>query len=207
MTIDTVIFDFGGVLYNTPAARSFSRWLRILGIKEDPQAMAMIYDPSSSPLFWNIMRGKMSEQEMWIILARQWKIPPALIGCFQRSMISRKRLNKPMAEYLTAIRSKYKTGILSNAGDEFRKTMENTFKFDQLVNMIIISAEEGYAKPDSEIYQIAIDRFNTSAENCVFVDDLIENVEAAQALGMHAIHHQNNDETIRKLDQVLKGKL
>ena len=72
---------------------------------------------------------------------------------------------------------------------------------------IIISAEEGYAKPDSEIYQITIDRFNTSAENCVFVDDLIENVEAAQALGMHAIHHQNNDETIRKLDQVLKGKL
>ena len=203
MTIDTVIFDFGGVLYNTPAARSLSRWLRILGIKENPQVMAMIQDPSSSPLFWKIMRGKLSEQEMWKLLARQWKIPPALIGCFQRSMLSRKRLNKPMAGYLKSIRSRYKTGILSNAGDEFRKTMEKTFKFDQLVDIIIISAEEGYAKPDPEIYQIAIDRFNTLPENCVFVDNLLENVEAAQALGMRAIHHQNNDETIRILDQIL----
>ena len=165
--------------------------------------MAMIQDPSSSPLFWKIMRGKLSEQEMWKLLARQWKIPPALIGCFQRSMLSRKRLNKPMAGYLKSIRSRYKTGILSNAGDEFRKTMEKTFKFDQLVDIIIISAEEGYAKPDPEIYQIAIDRFNTLPENCVFVDNLLENVEAAQALGMRAIHHQNNDETIRILDQIL----
>jgi putative hydrolase of the HAD superfamily len=206
MGIDTIIFDFGGVLYKTPDRRKMLRWQKLLGIVDDPEVTQLITDPSNSDLFWNVMRGKTTEDEMWSLFVTRWHIPPRIGNRVLKNVMSKRRLNKPLANFLQTLRLKYKTAILSNAGDKTRGTMEKVFGLNALVDEIIISAEEGVAKPDHELYEIALKRLNSKAENCIFVDDLIENVNAAIALGMNAILHIENETTIASLNAMIKAE-
>lgn len=57
-----------------------------------------------------------------------------------------------------------------------------------LADHVVNSALEGVAKPDPEIYTIAAGRAGAAPERCLFVDDRLENVEAAVALGMTGVH-------------------
>ncbi|ATZ26948.1 Alpha-D-glucose-1-phosphate phosphatase YihX [Streptomyces lavendulae subsp. lavendulae] len=60
----------------------------------------------------------------------------------------------------------------------------------ELADHVVSSARVGVAKPDREIYEIALDRAGAAPERCLFVDDLRENVEAARALGMTGLHYR-----------------
>jgi epoxide hydrolase-like predicted phosphatase len=206
MGIDTIIFDFGGVLYKTPDIKKLLRWQKMLGIADDPEVTQLITDPSKSDLFWDVMLGKLTEDEMWSLLRTRWHIPPRIGNRFLKNVMSKRRLNKPLAKFLQTLRSRYKTAILSNAGDKTRGTMEKVFGLHALVDEIIISAEEGVAKPNHELYKIALIRLNSKAENCIFVDDLIENVNAAKAIGMNAILHVENDTTISSLNSMIRAE-
>jgi 2-haloacid dehalogenase len=53
---------------------------------------------------------------------------------------------------------------------------------------IVVSGDEKMMKPDAAIYRLALDRFGLRAEEAVFVDDNLDNVAGAAALGIHAIH-------------------
>lgn len=55
----------------------------------------------------------------------------------------------------------------------------------------VVSAEEQLIKPDPRIFALALQRFSLQADQTVFVDDRIANVEAAQHCGIHGIHFQN----------------
>lgn len=59
-----------------------------------------------------------------------------------------------------------------------------------LADHLVSSARVGVAKPDRRIYDIAVERSGVPAERCLFVDDTLENVEAATALGMRAVHYR-----------------
>ena len=52
---------------------------------------------------------------------------------------------------------------------------------------MVDSCEVGVRKPDQEIYLLACERLNLSPLDCLFLDDHIENVAAAKAMGMDAI--------------------
>ena len=43
-------------------------------------------------------------------------------------------------------------------------------------------------KPEPEIYDLLLDRYGLTADDCVFIDDSKVNVEGARTVGMHAIH-------------------
>lgn len=59
--------------------------------------------------------------------------------------------------------------------------------FDRFAD-IVVSGDEKMAKPDPAIYQLAFQRFGYSAERLIFIDDRLDNIQAAQAQGM-ATHH------------------
>lgn len=48
----------------------------------------------------------------------------------------------------------------------------------------------GVAKPDREIYEIAAGRAGAALDRCLFIDDRLENIEAAVALGMTGVHYR-----------------
>jgi putative hydrolase of the HAD superfamily len=69
-----------------------------------------------------------------------------------------------------------------------------------LADHVVSSARVGVAKPDREIYEIAAKRAGVAAHRCLFVDDLLENVEAATALGMTGVHYQGPADLQKMLD-------
>lgn len=204
IVIKTVIFDFGGVLYKTPDRQWLSRWGRVLGFNEHPEFTGMMENPHESTLVRDICLGVISEQEMWHLMAEKWHIKPRVINTLRQQMNSKRRLNKPLLNLLAKLQEEYQTAILSNAGDDSRQLMEKALGLDRFVEEIIISAEEGLIKPDAKIYQLAMDRLGTKPKATLFIDDLEENVIAARAFGMHALHYTDTEETIQKIQDILE---
>ena len=88
----------------------------------------------------------------------------------------------------------YPIYVLSNfPGDQFDK-YEKDNPFLQMFDDKIISGHVGLAKPDTKIYQLAIDKFNLVPEKSLFIDDKIENVHGAKQLGIQTIHLENPDQ-------------
>ena len=158
MTIRAVLFDFGGVLYKTPDRRWMKKWQRFLGLGKDEVISSIIVSQDESPYVQAVMEGRIPESEIWDRMGRRWRLSPILVRWLKRSTMSRHRLNQEVASFLASLRPKYRTGILSNAGSDARSMFTSIFGFDHLVDEMIISAEEGIAKPDERIYQIALDK-------------------------------------------------
>lgn len=90
-------------------------------------------------------------------------------------------------EVLQRLSQKYKIGIIANQdlGTEQRLT---DFNVRQYTDIIIASAEEGVAKPDLRIFQIALDRANCKPEEAVMAGDRIDNdIIPANKIGMTTV--------------------
>lgn len=83
------------------------------------------------------------------------------------------------------------TALLSNSWGE-------GYPSDLLIELfetVVISGRIGLRKPDQAIYRHTLDQIGVPAERAVFFDDAPVNVEAAQAVGMHAFRHTTADAT------------
>ena len=81
----------------------------------------------------------------------------------------------------------YKIGIIANQnlGSEERLEKLGLLKY---IDLVIASAEEGVAKPDLQIFQIALDRANCKPEEAVMVGDRIDNdIIPANKIGMTTV--------------------
>ncbi len=61
----------------------------------------------------------------------------------------------------------------------------------------LISADERLTKPEKEIYELFLERFGLCPDECVFIDDAINNAEGAFLCGMHPIVFHNDVAELR----------
>jgi epoxide hydrolase-like predicted phosphatase len=203
MTIRAVLFDFGGVLYRTPDRRWMKKWQGLLGLGKDEVISSIIVSQDESPYVQAVMEGRISESEIWQRMGRRWRLSPILVRWLKRSTMNRHRLNQEVATFLASLRPQYRTGILSNAGSDARSMFTSIFGFDHLVDEMIISAEEGVAKPDKRIYQIALDKMGVEPDEAIFLDDLSVNVNAARQIGMKAVRFQDTSQALSDVSALL----
>lgn len=76
------------------------------------------------------------------------------------------------------------------------------FDFLQWFEGIVVSGEEMTRKPFPEIYHITLNRFNLKAEESLFIDDNIRNIEAARALNINCIHFISPDQLKQELQKL-----
>ncbi|MFD4568891.1 HAD family hydrolase [Streptomyces sp. NPDC058467] len=88
--------------------------------------------------------------------------------------------------------------LVSNASVQLEEDLE-VLELADLADDVVSSARVGIAKPDPRIFEIAVERAGVPAERCLFVDDTPENVEAAAALGMRAVHYREPEDLRRAL--------
>jgi 2-haloacid dehalogenase len=85
------------------------------------------------------------------------------------------------------------TYALSNWSAETFPIAEPRYPFLARFDGIVISGIEGVKKPDPRIFRTLLDRYDLRPETTVFVDDVEENVVAAEALGIVALRFSNPD--------------
>ena len=91
------------------------------------------------------------------------------------------------------------TGLISNSWGTGIYDRAPMAIFDATV----ISGDVGLHKPQPEIYELGAERLGVPADRCVFVDDLRENIDGAEAVGMAGVLHRESAETIRRLEELL----
>ncbi len=97
-----------------------------------------------------------------------------------------------------------KVYILSNYSHHlFEQTAEEELDFLDLVDGAVFSFNEHCIKPEKEIYDILLERYDLNAEECVFIDDREENIAAADQLGFNTILFTEYDEVHDKLAEML----
>jgi epoxide hydrolase-like predicted phosphatase len=90
-----------------------------------------------------------------------------------------------------------RTGLISNSmgGASYDRDL-----FPELFDGVVISGDVGMHKPQPEIFLLGAERTGVAPSECVFVDDLRENCEGAEAVGMTVVLHRGADTTVPELD-------
>ncbi len=100
-------------------------------------------------------------------------------------------------------KQKYLCYVLSNWSNETFVGMNKKYPFLNLFDGLIISGKEKMIKPDKNIYNLAIRRFDLIPSNTIFVDDKIENINTAKIMGFKTIHLTNPDIIKNKIKKIV----
>ena len=84
--------------------------------------------------------------------------------------------------------------LLSNFSAEKFPLMLKSYNFLQLFDDIVISGEHKVIKPDPAIYHLTLKRIDRKAQECLFIDDSLLNIEIAGKLGFQTIHFQSPEQ-------------
>lgn len=93
--------------------------------------------------------------------------------------------------------------LLSNAGKD-QKSYWNRIPGSEFFDAAVVSAFEGCIKPDPKIYKILLERYHLRVEECLFIDDMEENLTSAKKLGMDVIRF---DGDVKKLKNEIEKRL
>lgn len=201
MDIQSIIFDYGGVLGipdHMAACRALSKYSKY----SEKELYSLIFDNDiekihecgeiNSKSFWNAVRHHFNENLTYSKFFKFWG-----------------DINFPNADIEIVLQgtipniSKF---ILSNTEDihwHFISKMAIINKYFPYKFQHILSFELGYRKPSKEIFLKAINRIGKKPNNIVFVDDNLSFVEAFMSLGGNAIHYNCK---LNKID-ILKNAL
>lgn len=184
--IKSIIFDVGGVLirtHNRSGRVALERQYQL----EEWQSDTLVFTGQTGT---RAQLGEISDDALWATIATDLNLSPAELASFQEQFWSGDRLDEGLVHYIRQLRPNYKTAIISNATDALRRRLNEEYPIADAFDLIVCSAEEGIMKPDPRIYELALTRLGCHPEESVFVDDALPNVQAARALGMHAVHYQ-----------------
>lgn len=95
--------------------------------------------------------------------------------------------NLEMVKILNKLKSAFKLYLLSNTNENHYGWIQQNYDVARHFEELILSYEVGHAKPDQPIYGEVISRSGFAPQQCLFVDDLEENIAAAKQVGMNGI--------------------
>jgi len=112
--------------------------------------------------------------------------------------------NRALLEYIAELKKDYKVGLLSNISSRERLSIRFVNgELESHFDTVVASGDEGYVKPQPEIFEIAATRLGVSPSECVMVDDILEFCDGARAVGMQAIQFQTNHQCMTDLNALL----
>jgi putative hydrolase of the HAD superfamily len=195
-----LLVDFGGVL-TTNVFDSFRAFCADEGL--DPEAIKRLFrkDPRALASVRGLERGELSEERFAERFGELLELEPERRAGLVERMFGHIQSDEAMVDALRQARAQgVRTGLISNsmgAGRYDRST------FPELFDGVVISGDEGMHKPEPAIYELGCERVGLAPADCVFVDDLRENCEGAEAVGMTAVLHRGADSTLPRLEELL----
>lgn len=203
-----VISDFGGVL-TVPLVEAFTAYHEASGIGPGDlgRAMAQATERSGGehPLY-ELEKGAISELEFQRRLEAELGDGVGLEG-FRETYFAHLHANAQMVDYLRDLRDRgLRVAMLTNNVREWDPLWRAKLPdLDDIFELVVDSAFVGMRKPDPAIYRLTLERMGEGlrAEECVFVDDLEINCDAARELGMRAVRFVDNEQGIPEIEAAL----
>lgn len=189
MNIRAVIFDLGGVLLEWSPLALYKKHFPAL-----TEAEIRAFLEEVNFLAWNLEQDKGRPfTEGVAALSARFPHRAALIRAYHEHW--RDCIPGPIegtAQILYELgRNGLKRAALTNFSAEKLALVRPRFAFFDWFDVMIVSGEVGMVKPDPGIYHLTLERLACQAQECVFIDDSLANVETARQLGFHAVHFQS----------------
>ena len=186
--ITTIVFDIGGVLLDIHPEKTYQYISDSTDINVDIIKNRFPWDVHNE-----YEKGNLTNKE-WFFAFREslpqpcclketdfWKAWSLLLG-----------KEKKTVDLLSVLSQSHSTWLLSNTNPKhIQDEIEKKYLFPSLVDGAIYSFNTRCRKPDRQIYDCLLESSQVDPEECIFIDDLMENVEAARLFGIHAIHYSN----------------
>lgn len=202
-----LISDFGGVL-TTPLQQGFLAYQDESGVTLEQLGMAIAQaaaENGENPLY-ALERGEISDAEF------RRRVEAHLDGevdlaRLQSLYFAHIEPNPTMVQFVREVRDNgVRTALLTNNVREWEARWRSKVpEIDELFEVVVDSAFVGLRKPDPAIYELTLDRLGDGvrASDCVFVDDLDINCDAARALGMAAVRFAEPSQAIAEIESAL----
>ncbi len=210
LTIEAVIFDFGGVLTSSPF-EAFTRFEIERGLPAD-----IIRRTNAANHLENAW-AKFERAEVDIDTFDELFATESLaLGAEVRGRdvlpLLQGSLRPEMVEALKRIKTQFKTGCITNnlpANAIGSLTGRSLYIAEVMVlfDHVIESAKIGLRKPDPRIYQLMVETLKVDPNNCVYLDDLGVNLKPAREMGMTTIKVTSGAQAIAELEKATGLKL
>ena len=192
MALRAVVFDYGMVLSGPPHIDAHDELKRMTGLPQE----------DFEPRYWANRhaydRGDLTGMAFW-----QKFVHDASLGLSDEQIAE---LNRWDARMWTSVnpetlawhkqlkKSGLITGILSNMGDSVLEIIQQSHAWIADFDVLIWSYQHNMAKPEPAIYSLLLERIGTAPEETLFLDDKLENIEAARQLGILGLQFSTVDQ-------------
>ncbi|HVK41462.1 MAG: hydrolase, haloacid dehalogenase-like family [Phenylobacterium sp.] len=205
MTVEAVIWDFGGVFTSSPF-EAFARYEAEKGVPKDLIRKVNSTNPDTNA--WALFERNEIDAKGFdeLFLAESTALGHPVPGRDVLPLLS--GVVRPrMVEALKTCKQHFKVGCITNnmvshhspGADEPQRPVGLMGQIMPLFDHVIESSKAGVRKPDPAIYLMMCEALGVKPENCVYLDDLGINCKPAAALGMRAIKVVDVDQTLAEL--------
>ena len=198
--IKTVIFDIGNVLTDF-AWKEMYKEKGLGGETFDRVAKATV----QSPYWCELDRGIMTFSEVmdkFVSLDLEMEDEIRRVLADMHGIVTGRSYAVPWVCSLK--KQGLKVYVLSNFSEKIWKECIDALEFFEFTDGGIISYKEHLIKPDQAVYQLLLERYGLCADECVFIDDLEENVKVARLCGINGIVFKNYEQAKKELNDMLK---
>ncbi len=190
-----VISDLGRVILwfdNTIFYRKMTSYspLSVAGIRE------IVHN---SPEFVELFdRGRLTPREFYESVTAKLR---ARVGYdeFMAAYVDVFSINPPALGIMRSLKGRYRLVMVSNVDVLRFGFIRQRFPELMIFDDYVLSYELGMMKPDPEIYRVALAKAGAPPAECVFIDDMEENVEGAAALGIPAVLYRPETDLVGEL--------
>jgi putative hydrolase of the HAD superfamily len=197
--LHAVVFDIGGVLELTPATGFRERWEQSLGLGPGELDRRMYEVWRGGTL------GTLTAEQVHESFVRELGMSPRDVDLFMADFWDDYlgSPNTPLIDYFRGLRTRVRTGIVSNSFVGAREKERERYGFEDMTDVIVYSHECGMGKPDPAIYRLVCEGLDVEPDSVAFVDDREEALAGARAIGMNAVLFRDNAQVIEELESLL----
>jgi putative hydrolase of the HAD superfamily len=206
--VEAIVCDFGGVL-TTPLVESFMAFQDQTGITTETlgKAMQAATEAGGDNPLYEMERGEITEVGFLEMLTRH--LEPLLghrpeMHRFKEIYFEALEPNPEMIGLMRALKDEgFQMAMLTNNVREWEPLWRAMLPVDEIFETVVDSGFVGCRKPESRIYELTLERIGRRAETCLFVDDVLVNIEGARKAGLQAVHFQDNAQAIPEIRAAL----
>lgn len=210
--IEAVIFDYGGVI-SVGLLRDLGSFEEQMGYPAGSVHRLMFGDGTEVLHDFHLLEtGELSLDDYLRSLERR---APEVIGraidfaaYVEFTRQTPVQVHWPVVHRIRRLRDEgMPLALLTNNAKEFRDSWRATFPVDELFPVVVDSSEVGLRKPDPRIYELTCERLGVEPSSAVFLDDNLDNIAAAEALGLETVLFGTDPvASLAELDAILERR-
>ena len=205
-----VVCDFGGVL-TTPLIESFLHYQEQSGIpfQDVVAAMGRLTERTGKNPLHELEKGAITEDEFLGSIEQEMGGGVSLRE-LHKVYFDHLQPNEVMIDFVRSLRVDrgMRSALLTNNVREWEPRWRSMLpEIDEIFEVVVDSAFVGMRKPDPQIYTLTVERLGggVTASDCVFIDDIEVNCQAAREVGMAAVQFHSTEQVIAEVEALLDG--